>query len=92
MNFDQNAVFDKTCVRFSLPIGDEVRSAAISAKALVEYFGAEMNEQSLLRSYRKHARTIHRVAEKQGAQTLDKGILVTGGCLEAAGHRALAAA
>lgn len=90
MTFDQNAVVDKTCVRFSLPLDDGETSAAISAKALVEYFGAEMNDASLLQSYQAHASTIHQVAARQGASTLDKGVLVTGSCLEAAGRRAMA--
>ena len=89
MNFDKNAVFDRTCVRFSMTSPDGERSAAISAKALVEFFGAEMNEDSLLKSYRVNAKMIHTVAERMGAETLDKGILVTDSALEAAKNKHL---
>jgi hypothetical protein len=86
MSFDQNAVFDKTCVRFTMPRADGDCSAAVSAKALVEHFGADMNEQSLLDTYRENFKTIHTVARRLDATTLDRGVLVTEADLVAASH------
>ena len=77
MSFDKNAVFDKTCVRFTMHCPDGPRNAAISAKALVEFFGADMTEEGLLGSYRSNFKAIHAVAGQMDATTLDRGILVT---------------
>jgi len=87
MSYDQDAVVDRTCVRFTMHFPDGPRQAAISAKALVEYFGADSNEASLLDSYRANFRTIHAVAQQMEARTLDNGILITEADLEAAGGK-----
>jgi hypothetical protein len=87
MSYDPDAVFDQTCVRFTLHFPDGTRkSAAISAKALVEYFGAGMNEESMLESYRANFRTIHAVAQQTQTRTLDGGILIGGEDLAHSGN------
>ncbi|WP_459617517.1 hypothetical protein [Bordetella sp. 2513F-2] len=88
MSYDPDAVADRTCVRFTMHFPDGPRQAAISAKALVEYYGADMNEASLIDSYRANFRTIHAVAQQLGARTLDNGILVTEADLAHAGDEA----
>lgn len=94
MSYDPNAEVDHACVRFSMHFPDGLRHAAISANALVEFYGADMTQASLLNSYRANFRTIHAVAQQLGAQadrrTLDNGILITRADLAAAGDLARA--
>jgi len=92
MSYDPNAEVDHACVRFSMHFPDGLRHAAISANALVEFYGADMTQAGLLNSYRANFRTIHAVAQQLGAQadrrTLDNGILITRADLAAAGDLA----
>ncbi|MEI2417555.1 DUF1488 family protein [Orrella sp. JC864] len=90
MDYDPNAVAEKTCVRFTLRDAKRSYPAAISSKALVECFGAEMSEAGLIASYRANSEAIHRAARQRAGTTLDKGLLLTGADL--AGPRAQAAA
>lgn len=78
MDYDPNAVADKTCVRFTMKLRDRECPAAVSSKALVECFGAEMSEAGLIDSYRKHSSVIHDAVRQRAAQTLDNGFLLTG--------------
>lgn len=88
MTYDNEAVADRTCVRFTMHFPDGPRQAAVSAKALVEYFGADNSEASLLESYRANFRVIHAVAQQLDARTLDNGIIITEADLETAGGAA----
>lgn len=81
MSFDPEAKAEVTCVRFKMDFPDGENTAAISARALVEGFGAEMNAQSLLECYRKNFREIHATARQRGVQTSDGGVLVTADAL-----------
>ncbi len=78
MDYDPDAVAEKTCVRFTLKDAKRAYPAAISSKALVECFGAEMTEAGLIATYRANSRLIHQVARSQAGATLDKGLLLTG--------------
>ena len=85
MTFDPDAVADRSCVRFTMHLPEGPHRVAISSKALVEFYGADMNPGSLLDSYRANFRTIHAVAQQLAARTLDNGILITGDDLSTAG-------
>ncbi len=84
MSFDPEARADVTCVRFTMHFPQGSGTAAISARALVECFGAEMTPEGLLQSYRANFRAIHAAVRRQGQRTSDGGILVTASDLEAA--------
>ncbi|GGX04600.1 hypothetical protein GCM10007242_07180 [Pigmentiphaga litoralis] len=87
MNFDPQAKADTACVRFNMAYPDGDTDAAISAKALVEYFGADMAPDSLVKSYRKNFRAIHAAAQQKGQPTSDGRVLVTAADLEAWAER-----
>ncbi|GAA4336349.1 hypothetical protein GCM10023144_30590 [Pigmentiphaga soli] len=82
MSFDPEAKAEPTCVRFRIRLPDGgMNTAAVSARALVECFGAEMNADSLLDCYRKHFRAIHATACERGEPASDGGVLVTASSL-----------
>ncbi|WP_420225425.1 hypothetical protein [Pigmentiphaga litoralis] len=87
MQFDPQAKADTACVRFNMAYPDGETDAAISAKALVEYFGAAMDPDSLVTSYRKNFRAIHSAARQKGQPTSDGRVLVTAADLEAWAER-----
>ena len=85
MTFDPDAVVEPSCVRFTMHLPEGPRRVAISSKALMEFYGADMVPASLLDSYRANFRTIHAVAQQLATRTLDNGILVTAADLATAG-------
>lgn len=87
MSFDPQARADTACVRFNMDFPDGETDAAISAKALVEYFGADMAPESLVKSYRKNYRAIHAAAQQKGQPTSDGRVLVTAADLESWAER-----
>ena len=90
MDYDPNAVAEKTCVRFTMKLSNRDYPAAISSKALVECFGAEMSEQGLIASYRENSSAIHEAVQQRAGTTLDKGFLLTGADLAEAAKPAAA--
>lgn len=85
MTFDPNAVVERSSVRFTMHLPEGSHRVAISAEALVEFYGADMDSASLLDSYRANFRTIHAVAQQLATRTSDNDVLVTGADLATAG-------
>lgn len=72
-----DATAEPTGVRFTLHAGGKAYAAVITAKALVEHFGARADSAGLLACYRQHSGAIHRLAARKSASTLDGGVLIS---------------
>ncbi|MFD4836545.1 DUF1488 family protein [Achromobacter sp. NPDC058515] len=72
-----DATAEATGVRFKLNLAGKECAAVITAKALVEHFGARAGSAGLLACYRQHSSAIHRLAARKNASTLDGGVLIS---------------